>query len=212
MASEECAKKPMEKGWEWGDSRAQCVEQWAQGSRAAPGPLMVSLMARNNCRTWLATVTNTSQLYPAVAGSQRTVTVTDEQVTDLRSQTADAQTNRANAQIIKVHVERHTMEELLMVVVHHYQPIPPPNLQYIRIYKLLIYYNKTAFFHWDFTSTNTKILDVWSWNQYQYLNFVLKFTVTTPVMVSQATCQHPWWWGKRFHVYFEHSLRPFIQC
>jgi hypothetical protein len=107
MASEECAKKPMEKGWEWGDSRAQCVEQWAQGSWAAPGPLMVSLMAQNNCRTWLAMVTNTSQLYPAVAGSQRTITVTDKQVTDLRSQTAGAQTNCANMQIIKVHVEHH---------------------------------------------------------------------------------------------------------
>jgi hypothetical protein len=70
---------------------------------------MVSLMARNNCRTWLATVTNTGQPYPAVAGSQRTVTVTDEQVTDLRSQTAGAQTNRANVQIIKVHVEHHTV-------------------------------------------------------------------------------------------------------
>ena len=71
---------------------------------------MVSLMARNNCRTSLATVTNTSQLYPAVAGSQHTVTVTDEQVTDLRSQTAGAQTNRANVQIIKVHVEHHRVE------------------------------------------------------------------------------------------------------
>jgi hypothetical protein len=34
---------------------------------------MVSLMAQNNCRTWLTMVTNTSQPYPAVAGSQRTL-------------------------------------------------------------------------------------------------------------------------------------------
>jgi len=81
---------------------------------------MVSLMARNNCRTWLATVTNTSQLYPAVAGSQRTVTVTDEQVTDLRSQTAGAQTNRANVQIIKVHVERHNNWQCSVTLNHRW--------------------------------------------------------------------------------------------
>jgi len=27
MASEDYAKKPVEKGWEWEDSRAHCVEQ-----------------------------------------------------------------------------------------------------------------------------------------------------------------------------------------
>ena len=34
---------------------------------------MVSLMARNSCRTWLTTVTNTGQPNTAVAGSQRTL-------------------------------------------------------------------------------------------------------------------------------------------
>jgi len=45
MDSEDYAKKLVEKGWEWGDSQAHCVEQWAQGSQAVPRPLMVSLMA-----------------------------------------------------------------------------------------------------------------------------------------------------------------------
>ena len=49
------------------------MEQQAQGSQAAPRPLMASLMAQNGCWTWLTTVINTGQPNTAVAGSQHTL-------------------------------------------------------------------------------------------------------------------------------------------
>jgi len=73
MASEAYTKKMEGKGWEWGYTRAHCVEQWAQGSWAVPRPLMALPTARTDSRTWLTMVTNTCQPYLAVASSGLTL-------------------------------------------------------------------------------------------------------------------------------------------